>query len=468
MDEFNKDLNPDNNIDNLNKEENNSFDFDLSILDKVKPPQVELEKKEEETNPIDEIHPMDLDQHIAFEMPALEEVKSEEDINPMEQEENTQEEVEDTTPGEYNDNPFINNNPYEEAVENTNPYVDYDDMEAVIGNTDTEEKEQYEEPESTPVEEVKEETPIVNNNEKIDTDFKELEKEQKKQERAEKVDNMKFVFLFLMFIVVAALIAYFHFSDDREGPKEIPQVDVKTGDNDKDKDKDKDPEPPTVEGDFNKKVEDELNNYFSDGDTTGLSTILSSSYSDTTKVEDIHNTTNTVVESWINTLLTKDYDNYEAFTSAVNNTRSKLDGLYNIKYTDVGYLEEDKYEEYSTKLNNIDEDSNDYYVALELYNKKDYNKAYQALEAISSSNSFYDSSQKHMNDIVTSILDLLKSDIKKISTNLDFVNDSEKQGIYKQIKSIIEKYAIAYPYVKLNNNEEYNELYKKYNDLIKE
>ena len=72
-----------------------------------------------------------------------------------------------------------------------------------------------------------------------------------------------------------------------------------------------------------------------------------------------------------------------------------------------------------------------------------------------------------MKDIVTNIMDILNADVKRISLNLDYVNEEEQQVKYKQIKSIIERYAIAYPYVKLTNNEEYNNLLKKYTDLIK-
>ena len=541
MDEFNNNLNSDNNIDNFNKEDNKAFDFDLSILNKVKPPQVELEKKEEdnkvdelpkidlepsteisteeeipfvdqvdqtneeqsleseeskeisfeedipfvdqeepevdmeeseetsteedtpfvgETNPIDDIHPMELDQHV--------DETTEEDVPFTDQPSTMEEESKDNNG--YNENPFINTNPYEESVENTNPYVDYDNMEEVIGtNTESQTEEPITEPtyeKEIQEENIDEETKVNNETKKIDNDFKDLEKEQKKKEKKE---TTKFIFLFLMFVVIAVIIAYLHYSSEERKPIKINDIDIKTKDKKEAKEEDdEEEEEPPVEEEFSKQVETELDKYLKEGNSNGLSSLLSSSYNDTSKLEDIHNTTNTKVSSWLESLITNDAKDYATFTNDVNNVRSKIDGLYNLKFSDISYIDEEKYTEFNNKLNKIDEDSNDYYVALELYNNKDYNNAYKSFESINENSSFYNKSTKNMDDIVNNILDLLKGDIKTISTNLDYVSEEEQQVKYKQIKGIIEKYAIAYPYVKLSNNEEYNSLLKKYTELIKE
>ena len=66
------------------------------------------------------------------------------------------------------------------------------------------------------------------------------------------------------------------------------------------------------------------------------------------------------------------------------------------------------------------------------------------------------------------IIELLKNDISILSTNLDYLDVAEKKAKYFQIKSIIEQYNKAYPYLQLETNQTYNDLYQKYTELSEE
>ena len=72
-----------------------------------------------------------------------------------------------------------------------------------------------------------------------------------------------------------------------------------------------------------------------------------------------------------------------------------------------------------------------------------------------------------MDKIQKEIIELLEKDIKNLSTNLEYLDQAEKKLKYVQIKSIIEQYNNAYPYLHLDTNQRYNDLLQKYSELSK-
>ena len=453
MDEFNN-----LNSNNEKKEDVKSFDFDWSILDRVNAPVVDYEKQKSK------------DEEIV----KKEEIKEE----------------------------VANANPYEETFANTNPYVDYDNMEDVIGseenNNEIEEATVYEEEDNTFLnnDEVSKEIPVIDlttrysdssedsnkveeNNEvveeapstnsenveqvdysnKVDVDFQELEKVQKKQIKEEKTKNIRVVFVILMLLVIMTLIGTSHFRKDNGKPMVINGDDIV-----KPKKEEKKPET----SDFGVRVDEALATFYDSKDNSLLVSVLMDAVNDEERMNTISSVTSNKIDSWINQLKNETAISYEDFVNKTSNIKTILNSMNEVEYEGNKFINGEKYQETIDNLNALEADGNDYYVAVSSYINKDYNNAYQLFEAIPSTNKFYDNSQRLLTIIINDIISLIQDDINNNFTNMEFLSEEEQQVKYKLIKSMIERYALAYPYVKLTESNDYQDLLKKYSDLIKE
>ena len=109
-----------------------------------------------------------------------------------------------------------------------------------------------------------------------------------------------------------------------------------------------------------------------------------------------------------------------------------------------------------------------FYDALELYNKKDYNKAYNDFEMINYSSSFYDNASFYEEKIIENILELLKKDLAKLEKDIDGLSVDEKIERYVQMEEIILEYERVYLSVPLTKNDTYNNTLQDCRDKIDE
>ena len=118
------------------------------------------------------------------------------------------------------------------------------------------------------------------------------------------------------------------------------------------------------------------------------------------------------------------------------------------------------------QFNNIYNDSAIFYEALELYNAKDYNKAYYMFSRVEDSNSYYEKSVTYLSIIEEDIINMIKKDISKLEKNIDTLEDSEKLKIYTSIEQIIISYNNLYVSVSLNEKNSYQELLSLYTSKV--
>ena len=144
-----------------------------------------------------------------------------------------------------------------------------------------------------------------------------------------------------------------------------------------------------------------------------------------------------------------------------------LTSLNAIKFNDVAILKDMDFNSIKDKLSRLKEDSLNYFTGLNYYNAKDYNNAYETFNSIPEDNYFNKIAKKNMDKIQKEIIELLEKDIKNLSTNLEYLEQAKKKLKYVQIKSIIEQYNNAYPYLHLDTNQRYNDLLQKYSELSK-
>ena len=407
-----------NNNSNSSLNENNSFD--LSILDKVKPPVVDY----------DEVS-------IVNNKPVVDESFSTGDVNP-----------------------------YEETVINTNPYVEYNDMNNVIGEEDNnsvlydnvynkEDNILIEEEETEPVQ-VEQPKDVVKNidySNKVDVDFKELEKVQEKQLRKEKIKSIRFVFIIFMLLVIATLFGTGYFNKK----KDDKPIDLRNNDTNNV------PDNPVINESFSDRVQREVSDIYNSKDTSKLQQLLEESSEDVDKNNQIHTGISSVINTWITGIKDERFESYDVYNSKITELKGIIDSIYNIKSVNYYSISDEEYSNINNNLNKMVEDGRAYYEALVSYNSKDYNNAYRLFDSINSENTFYDNSRAYLDTIIKDILALLQNDIDTMSINIDMLSEEEKQVKYQQIKGVIERYVMAYPYVGLSDNATYQELLNKYN-----
>jgi len=212
-----------------------------------------------------------------------------------------------------------------------------------------------------------------------------------------------------------------------------------------------------------------LDTYYKDNNTDELIKVLESNKTDPDRIANIQSTTKNTFITWLEDFKNENITTVSEFNSLNNKYQDLLDGLYTIVTTTyenetIACLSKEDYEELKGKLDEIYEDSNSYFEALEYYNNKDYNKAYVMLDELSSSNTYYEKAQSYLDKIIEEVLELMKTDIKNIEKDIDTKTDSEKKTIYLQIVEVIENYAKSYKNIPLNDNTEYLEILNEYKE----
>ena len=338
----------------------------------------------------------------------------------------------------------ININPYEQTIINTNPYQNAN-IEEVISNENEEEVDNSSKAEEKVVENT--------NNEKTlsEDELTDLEIERIKTERELKLKNIRGIFVVFMFVVIVTVFVAYSRGDKAKEKVDIGSVNINL--------KDKDPKE-------DMEFSAELNNYYQTREKANIEKYLVDNADDSEKIAVINNTAVNQIEKLIEEIVNNstssiDYDN------KMTDLKGYIKSLNDIRFNEASILKDIDYNTVNERIDHLKEISSTYFTGLNYYNAKDYNNACTTFSSITEDNYFYKAAKNHINSITEEIIAMLNNDITNLSTNLEYLDVAEQKEKYLQIKSIIEQYNKAYPYLNLETNQIYNDLLHKYTELSK-
>lgn len=223
---------------------------------------------------------------------------------------------------------------------------------------------------------------------------------------------------------------------------------------------------------FEERLEEAIDIYYNGGDIEDLVTLLNEVKRNSDKVEVIQNTIKITCDEWIIKYRDETAKSKKDFEDITYNYRELIDGLYRyalVKNKDIYIraLTEIDYDELVKKIEDIYEQSRDFYDALDLYNEKDYNRSYYMFKKILEDNSYYDNAISYIDKIYENIIELLEKDINKLTGDIDLLTDKEKLDIYIVVEETIIEYDNIYS-VDLNENSKYQELLSIYSNKVSE
>ncbi len=334
----------------------------------------------------------------------------------------------------------INSNPYDDVSTNFNPYQNISNEET---NVETNPDDEEDALDNTGAELPNEQEDLTT----IDTDA--IEAARKKEEKRAHFQSARLAFIVVMFVIIVAIMVSYARMDKSKEKVIIKPITIHTKD-----------DPPIEELDFSA----ELNNYYQTREKNNIEKMLVDNSSDPEKMSEINSIVLKQIEKIIDDII-KNSSTEIQYDNKILDLDEYLNSLRSIKFNEAELLSEVDYNNIKERLSHLKETSTSYFDALNYYNAKDYNKAYNTFSAIPEDNSFKKAAVEQMNKITEEILGLLKNDITKMSANLDYMNANEQKNRYYQIKLIIEQYNVAYPYLHLETNPTYNDLLQKYTDL---
>ena len=334
----------------------------------------------------------------------------------------------------------INSNPYDDVSTNFNPYQNISNEET---NVETNPDDEEDALDNTSAELPNEQEDLTT----IDTDA--IEAARKKEEKRARFQSARLAFIVVMFVIIVAIMVSYARMDKSKEKVIIKPITIHTKD-----------DPPIEELDFSA----ELNNYYQTREKNNIEKMLVDNSSDPEKMSEINSIVLKQIEKIIDDII-KNSSTEIQYDNKILDLDEYLNSLRSIKFNEAELLSEVDYNNIKERLSHLKETSTSYFDALNYYNAKDYNKAYNTFSAIPEDNSFNKAAVEQMNKITEEILGLLKNDITKMSANLDYMNANEQKNRYYQIKLIIEQYNVAYPYLHLETNPTYNDLLQKYTDL---
>ena len=218
-------------------------------------------------------------------------------------------------------------------------------------------------------------------------------------------------------------------------------------------------------------LEDALNEYFNKDNIDNIVFVLEDVKKDDNKVKDVQRITRITCDSWMVMYVNENPDTVEDYERITDKYRGMINGLHDdavVKYNDeyVRALGDNDYEELIKQVNNIYSDGSGFYDAISMYNNKDYNKAYYLFSKVNPENSYYERAQKFLDTIVDNVLDILKTDIRKIEIGIDDLSEDEKLSRYIQIEEIIIAYKNTYMTLELDKNSKYLEILNEYRNKV--
>lgn len=222
--------------------------------------------------------------------------------------------------------------------------------------------------------------------------------------------------------------------------------------------------------DYNQATKKALNTYYETSEIDDLIYVMEDIKKDSEKVTDLQDTVKNTCYGWVIRYKEENAKSTKEFEDITFKYKELIDGIYRyalVKNKDqyIRALKEIDYDELMLQFDTIYTDSLIFYEGLDLYNNKDYNKAYYMFTKIEKENSYYDKSITHINKIYENILSLLKKDIKKIEKNIDTLSNEEKLSIYILVEETILEYNNVYT-VNLSDNEEYQKILSSYTSKV--
>ena len=174
--------------------------------------------------------------------------------------------------------------------------------------------------------------------------------------------------------------------------------------------------------------------------------------------------------SWVLKYKEEEASSKEDFENITLSYKDLINDLYRyaiVKNKDhyIRALTEVDYDEIMLQFDTIYTDSLGFYEALDLYNEKDYNKAYYMFGKLDKDNTYYDKSVTYISKIYDNIIQLLNKDIIKIETGIDELSDEDKLSTYILIEETILEYDNVYT-VNLSDNTEYQEILNSYTSKV--
>lgn len=335
---------------------------------------------------------------------------------------------------------IVNANPYEETVVNTNPYTNVN-ISDVISETEVDE------------ESVVNDSPESTQNQKrelTDDEITEIEIEKIKAERRRKIKGFRLVYVVFMAIILVILAVCYNQTRKNAKPIVIGDIEINT----------KDDNPPIEQ----LEISAELNNFYQTGEKVNVEKILVDSVNDSNKIKLINDAALTQINRLIedNIEQSKDHTDYE---QKINKLLEYIKNLNEIKFNDYKVLNDNDCNNIKEKIEISKQTAIEYFSALNSYNSKDYNNAYNTFNSITEDNLFYKYAEKQKDIICDDMIELLKKDIENSEQNISTLNEEEQKLKYQEIKGMIEQYNLAYPYLNLETNQTYNDLLQKYKNL---
>lgn len=218
-------------------------------------------------------------------------------------------------------------------------------------------------------------------------------------------------------------------------------------------------------------LEKALNTYYETEKVDDIIYILEDYKKDNEVILDIQDKVKEKSDSWLNIYSETEYSASEEFENQTAKYRSLIRGLYeyaNVKEDNayIRALSDSDFNEVNQRLEDLYNDYKIYYEAIDLYNKKDYDKSYYMLEQIDDENSCYVNARLYMDRIMSNVVGIMKLDISNIEETTLNMTNKEKLEVYSQIEKIIKDYNEIYSNLDLSKNGEYSNLLTTYQDKV--
>ncbi len=222
--------------------------------------------------------------------------------------------------------------------------------------------------------------------------------------------------------------------------------------------------------DYDLSLKESLNTYYETNEIDDLIYLMNTVKNDEVKLKKLQETVKNTCYSWVLRYKEEDAINTKEFETITYKYKELIDGMFRyalIKVDDryVRALNEVDYDELMLQFDQIYTDSLVFYEALDLFNDKDYNKAYYMFGKITNDNTYYDKSVTYINKIYDNIMELLNKDITKIEKDISILSDEDKLKIYILIEETILEYNNVYN-VNLSEYEKYQDILSLYTSRV--
>ena len=228
--------------------------------------------------------------------------------------------------------------------------------------------------------------------------------------------------------------------------------------------------PNNVSLNYDQMLNNALNTYYETSEIDDLISLMNDIKKDEEKVNKLQTEVKNTCYNWVNKYQEEDAQSAEEFEKLTYEYKELIDGIFRyalIKKDDyyIRALSEEDYDEIIKQFDKIQDDSSIFYEALDLFNTKDYNKAYYMFGKVTVDNTYYDKSIEYINKIYENIIELMNKDIIKIEKDIDTLSDEEKLNIYILIEETILEYNNVYN-VNLSEYDKYQEILTKYTNMV--